>query len=98
MKIRSSQDWTYKKMLLFIETVVFAFVLPSTSLGSQPPSSKKRAKFYDFSEQVIDGQIKKPTALYTDARQKVKFNRLLRLKKSFLPEVLQSAREPVFRK
>jgi len=98
MKIRSSQDWTYKKMLLFVVTVVFVLVLPSSSLGSQPPSSKKRAKFYDFSEQIIDGQIKKPTALYTDARQKVKFNRLLKLKKSFLSEMLNSAREPVFRK
>ena len=98
MKIKSSQDWTYKKMLLFIVTVVFVLVLPSTSLESVPPSSKKRAKFYDFSEQVIDGKIKKPTALYTDARQKVKFSRLLKLKRSFLPSLLSSAKEPVFRK
>ena len=41
-----------------------------------------RAKFYDFSEQLIDGEIRKPTALYTDSRQKVKFGRLLRLKRN----------------
>ena len=97
MKIKSSQDWTYKKILLFVVTVVFILILPSTSLGTVPPS-KKRAKFYDFSEQVIDGKIKKPTALYTDARQKVRFSRLLKLKRSFLPSLLSSAKEPVFRK
>tara|TARA_R110002124_G_scaffold101253_1_gene248755 strand:- start:181 stop:429 length:249 start_codon:yes stop_codon:yes gene_type:complete len=56
-----------------------------------------RAKFYDFNEQLIDGEIKKPTTLYTDARDKVKFNRLLRLKKSFLPELFDTAKESVFK-
>jgi len=62
---------------------------------AEPPSSN--AKFYDFSEQVIDGHIKRPTALYTDARQKVKFDRLLKLKKSFLPEMLKTAKDPIFK-
>ena len=56
-----------------------------------------RAKFYDFSEQLIDGEIKKPTTLYTDARDKVKFDRLLRLKKSFLPKLFMTAKDPIFR-
>ncbi len=56
-----------------------------------------KSKFYDFSDQVIDGEIKKPTALYTDARQKVKFDRLLSLKKSFLKEIEESSKEKVFK-
>lgn len=56
-----------------------------------------RAKFYDFSDQLIDGEIKKPTALYTDARQQVKFDRLLRLKKSFIPAMMQTSKERVFK-
>lgn len=56
-----------------------------------------RAKFYDFNEQVIDGEIKKPTGLYTNSREKVKFDRLLRLKKSFLPELYKTAKERVFK-
>ena len=47
--------------------------------------------------QVINGEIKRPTALYTDSRQKVKFGRLLKLKKSFLSKVLDSAKDPVFK-
>ena len=70
-------------------------ILMLGEVKAEPP--KTRAKFYDFSEQVIDGQIKKPTALYTDSRQKVKFNRLLKLKKSFIPQVLESAKEQVFK-
>jgi len=61
--------------------------------GKNPPKSK----FYDFNDQIIDGEVKKPTTLYTDARQQVKFDRLLRLKKSFLPKLYQTAKEKVFK-
>ena len=69
------------------------WICPS-ALG-KPPSP--RAKFYDFSEQLIDGEIKKPASLYTDARQRVKFDRLLRLKKTFLPDLFKTAKEKVFK-
>ena len=73
---------------------VFAILFPTvTSVHAATPKSK----FYDFSEQLIDGQIKKPTSLYTDARQKVKFDRLLKLKKSFLPSLFNTAKEKVFK-
>ena len=62
--------------------------------SGKPPA---RAKFYDFSEQLIDGEIKKPTSLYVDSREKVKFDRLLRLKKSFLPKLFDTAKEKVFK-
>jgi hypothetical protein len=60
-------------------------------------ADRPRAKFYDFNDQLIDGEIKKPTTLYTDARDKVKFDRLLRLKKSFLPDLFDTAKESVFK-
>lgn len=57
----------------------------------------QKAKFYDFSDQVIDGEIKKPSTLFTDARQKVKFKRLNSLKKSLLPAMLDSSKENTFK-
>jgi hypothetical protein len=60
---------------------------------AKPPKSK----FYDFSDQVIDGEIKKPTALYTNSRNKVEFDRLLKLKKSFLPDLMETSKEKVFK-
>ena len=83
----------YMLLLAFVFAVVLS-VLARNAQG-EPPEAK--SKFYDFSEQVIDGQIKKPTALYTDSKQKVKFNRLLKLKKSFLPAMLKTSKDPVFK-
>ena len=60
-------------------------------------AKQPKSKFYDFNEQIIDGEIKKPTTLYTNARQKVKFDRLLKLKKSFLPKLFDTAKEKVFK-
>ena len=70
------------------------FLLASADVSSKTPA---KSKFYDFNDQIIDGEIKKPTTLYTNARQKVKFDRLLKLKKSFLPRLFKTAREKVFK-
>ena len=85
------------KTILKVAIIItlFFWLYAALDARAEPPSSN--AKFYDFSEQVIDGQIKRPTALYTDARQKVKFDRLLKLKKSFLPEMLKPAKDPIFK-
>jgi hypothetical protein len=79
---------------------VLLFGLPALAQPAKAPAGgggAVKSKFYDFSDQLIDGDIKKPTTLYTDARQRVKFDRLLRLKKSFLQPMLQSAKEQVFK-
>jgi hypothetical protein len=63
-----------------MKRIGFIFLLLMIPLVSfaKPP---EKSKFYDFNEQVIDGEIKKPTTLYTNARQKVRFERLLKFKK-----------------
>ena len=60
-------------------------------------AKQPKSKFYDFNEQLIDGELKRPTTLYTDSGQRVKFERLLKLKKSFLPKLFDTAKERVFR-
>ncbi len=82
-------------MKYLIAFVVFILIILNTTaivIAKQP-----KAKFYDFSEQLIDGEIKKPTTLYTDSRQRVRFDRLLKLKKSFLPKLFDTAKERVFK-
>jgi len=78
-----------KKVIIFI----FLFLMGISQVMAKSPKSK----FYDFSDQLIDGTISKPTTLYTDARQKVKFDRLLKLKKSFIKSLLNTAKEKVFK-
>ncbi len=83
---------SYIKLILSI-SVTILIVFSTSNVFSKEPKSK----FYDFNEQLIDGERKKPTTLFTDARQKVKFDRLLKLKKSFLPKLFKTAKERVFK-
>ena len=73
-------------------TVVALVFFTSPAMAASP-----KAKFYDFSDQLIDGEIKKPTTLYTDSRGQVKFDRLLSLKKSFIKALLATSKERVFK-
>jgi hypothetical protein len=93
-KLWRLQEDVMKNLFLFI---CLAFMLCSVPALAQKKGGEVKSKFYDFSDQVIDGEIKKPTTLYTEARQKVKFERLLRLKKSFMDDMMQTAKEPVFK-
>jgi len=80
-----------KKIVIFI--LIFILFVGIGKASAVPTKSK----FYDFSEQLIDGEIKKPTSLYTNVRQMVKFERLLKLKISFLPRLFLTSKEKVFR-
>ena len=64
-------------------------------LGAGPKPQK--TKFYNFDDLLINGEYKKPQVLYTDARQKVRFERLLKLKKDFLSKLKDTRRDPVLR-
>ena len=90
-----------KKGELVASTMYFmamvAFWLMVLSSGTHASAKTPKAKFYDFNEQIIDGERKKPTTLYTDSRQQVKFGRLLKLKKSFLPRLFNTAKERTFK-
>ena len=65
--------------------------LMSVSVAAQDTGTK--TKFYDFDDMLIDGELKTPDLLRTQAREKAKFKRLLDLKKSFLPKIRETAKE-----
>ena len=60
-------------------------------------AKSKKARFYDFNDQLIDGQIKKPSTLYIDSRARAKFGKLLLLKKSFRNALIMSAKDPILK-
>ena len=83
--------------LLIVAMIIFG-ALTSVAEAKSPKSKEPiRTKFYNFDEHLIDGEVKKPTGLYVDERQRAKFGRLLKLKKSFLPALMNTAREKVFK-
>ena len=57
----------------------------------------EKTKFYNFDDLLIDGKIRKPQMLYTDVKQKTKFEKLLKLKKDFLPSLLDTKKDPSLR-
>ena len=85
-----------KIMKNFLIFVIFSLFLANISLA-QPNKTPRKTKFYNFDELLINGQYKKPQVLYTDARQKVKFERLLKLKKDFLPKLKKTQKDPSLR-
>jgi hypothetical protein len=73
-------------------------LLLTMGLGSTSAlAAEPKSKFYDFSDQLIDGEIRKPTTLYSNVRQEAKFSRMLSLKKELLPFIFQARKERVFK-
>ena len=60
-------------------------------------SAKSKKKFYDFSDQMINGEIKKPATIYIDTRTRAKFEKLLRLKRSFIKALILTSKEPILK-
>ena len=83
-------------MKYFVMAAALVMMLVPMSVSAQEGDSVK-TKFYNFDDLLIDGQYQKPKVLYTDARQKVKFERLLALKKDFLPKLKATAKDAALR-
>ena len=77
-----------------MRTVIIILLLSFSSLSYAQDKNNTKTKFYNFDDLLINGEYKKPQVLYTDARQKVKFERLLKLKKDFLPKLKDTRMDP----
>ena len=72
--------------------IVFLIFLPFLAQSDSP-----KTKFYDFDDLLINGEYRKPQVMYIDDQAKVKFERLLRLKKNFLEKLRQSEKDASLR-
>ncbi len=89
-----------EKILIYVAALLIILAVSLTEAHARSSDAKKppeRSKFYDFSEQLIDGEIKKPANLYVDSKERVRFDRLLKLKKSFMPMLFDTAKQKVFK-
>ena len=78
-------------------TILVLISLPTLVFAKVEKKPNTRTKFYNFDAVIIDGEVKKPTGLYTDARKRVQFERLLDLKKSFMGALMETSKDPVFK-
>ncbi len=83
---------TLRKLLLALAAVAL-----TTGVAFGAMAADKKARFYDFSDQLIDGDIKKPTTIYMESRNRAKFDKLLKLKKSFRQAMVDSSKEPILK-
>ena len=88
------KNFLWIRRLIFI-IVIFIIAISFCAVDAYPQN--KKARFYDFSDQLIDGQIKKPSTLYIDSRTRAKFGKLLLLKKSFRNALIMSAKDPILK-
>ena len=77
------------KIVMILTIVCFLFV--------GDVSAKSKTRFYDFSDQMINGEIKKPSTIYIDTRTRAKFAKLLSLKRSFIQVLLLTGKEPALK-
>jgi hypothetical protein len=78
---------------LVVLVLALAFAGPAAAQKKAAAKGEK-AVFYNFDDMVVDGEFRKPSVLLTTAREQSRFERLLRLRKSFLPDMLKTARFP----
>ena len=71
---------------------IFLLLLPFFAQANEP-----KTKFYDFDDLLINGEYKKPQVMYIDDQAKVKFERLLKLKKDFIQKLRDSKRDTSLR-
>jgi hypothetical protein len=72
--------------------LIFSLIIPFLALANEP-----KIKFYDFDDLLINGEYKKPQVMYIDDQARVKFERLLKLRKDFIDNLRESKRDTSLR-
>lgn len=69
--------------------------------AAQVPTKRRKGqgqtKFYDFDELLIGGEVRAPNAYFASARQRMRWTRLLRLRRSFVPVLMSTDKHPILR-
>ena len=85
-----------KKGFVFVAVLLGLGLMTGTA--SAQDDGDVKTKFYDFDDLLIDGEFKKPEGFVFGSIEKANFERLLSLKKSFLPKIEESAKSDVLKR
>jgi hypothetical protein len=72
-------------------TIALAALIVAAPASSQ--DSEVQTRFYDFNDMLIDGEFQRPEGVFATERGRAQFDSLLRIRRSFLPEIKQAAEE-----
>jgi hypothetical protein len=56
-------------------------------------ADEPQTKFIDFGEMLIDGELQKPQGMFNTERGRARFQSLLSLRRSFLPDIEKASQE-----
>ena len=79
------------KKLIFAASIVLGITLGATTAMAQDVVYKKHT-VVDFGDDTIDGNLSKPDGAYLESRKQQRHQRLIKVRESFRPEILQSVR------
>lgn len=68
------------------------FTVPAAGAVAQD-EGEVQTRFYDFNDMLIDGEFMRPEGMFTRARDSARFERLLNLRREFMDEIEESAKE-----
>lgn len=88
---------TRRRIFVLASLLALSFSVVSTHHASAAPRGSDKTRFYDFDDLLIDGEFNKPTTVYTRALKSPRFDRLLRLQKSFLEQLGRTSQDPGLR-
>ena len=86
-----------KKVLMILMASLAIAALGSNAVAQDTEDDGIPTKLYKMGGEVIDGEIKRPNVVFFNVNERVKFERLLSLRNSFLPKVRASAESEVLR-
>ena len=79
-----------RKLVIIFAVLGLTGVAYAQKKGDAPAGNGK-VKVYDFSGDTIEGDLIKPEGSTVDARDFAKHSSLIRIRKTFTPEIIKSA-------
>ena len=84
---------TMRKLVIMFAVLGLSGVAYAQKKGEAAPAGGGKVKVYDFSGDTIEGDLIKPEGSTVDARDFAKHSSLIRIRKTFTPEIIKSAED-----
>lgn len=78
-----------KKFVIFL--ILFPVILCAQQSNTKP--KKKKQSVISFDDQLVEGNTKKPDLFYLLQKKHFKYQRLIKLRENFLPEISATAED-----
>ena len=90
-----------KKLITILLTGVFIASAGGAAFAAGDDAQRKagdaRVQHLDLGTMVIDGTLRSPEVQFHDERERVRFERLMKIRKSFMPALMASGTDGVFK-